>query len=403
MRFRINSPDRERLAFLDGLRGLAALYVVLFHAMIEAHASGRSASPPAVAALAVLRHGHYAVDVFIVLSGYCLMRPVLRDPTGRPEGGVLAYLGRRARRIIPPYYAALGLCWILAATVPALGRPSGGPWDVALPAGGAGVIASHLLFVQNWRPGWIYKVNPPAWSVATEWQIYFLFPALIALRGRAGMAATVAIAFGFGWAIAWLGPAVANPAMVRLCPWLVGLFALGMAAAADGDGQGPGRRPLGWIAAAVVALGVPLWLDAPNRDVMLADPIVGALAALLIARLARRSARGESTPLLRLLSSPAARRLGSISYSLYLIHFPLLALAGSLLRSRGVGPGVQLAAMLGLAAPACVAAAGLFALVFERPFLPRLMGPAGVPGSRVLRVAGRPGPLEVAARPSAGV
>ncbi len=371
---RIDAPPRERLAFLDGLRGLAALYVVLFHAMVEAHASGRSNSAPAVAAFAALRHGHYAVDVFIVLSGYCLMRPVARDPDGRLEGGVVAYLGRRARRIIPPYYAALGLCWLLAATVPALGRRGGGPWDLALPAGGVGVVASHLLLVQNWAPGWIYRIDPPTWTVATEWQIYLLFPALIALRRRAGMAATVAVAFGLGWAIAGLGPLLGNPALVRLCPWLLGLFTLGMAAAGDGDGQGPVRRPLGWVAAVVVALGVPAWLDAPNRDVMLADPIVGALTALLIARLARRSARGESSPILRLLSSPGARRLGSISYSLYLIHFPLLALAGSLLRSRGVVPGAQLAAMLGLAAPACVAAAGLFAGVFERPFLARRAG-----------------------------
>ncbi len=376
MKLRIDAPARGRLAFLDGLRGLAAPYVVLFHAMVEAHASGRSGSAPAVAMFAALRYGHYAVDVFIVLSGYCLMRPVVRDSTGWLEGGILAYLGRRARRILPPYYAALGLCWLLAATVPALGRPGGGPWDVALPTGGLGVVASHLLLVQNWAPGSIYRIDPPAWTVATEWQIYLLFPALIALRRRVGSAATVAAAFGLGWAIAGLGPAVANPAMVRLCPWLLGLFALGMAAAADGDGQGPRRRPLGWIAAAVVALGVPLWLDAPNRDVMLTDPIVGALAALLIARLARRSARGESTPLLRALSSPAAGRLGSISYSLYLIHFPLLALAGSLLRSRGVAPGAQLAAMLGLAAPACVAAAWLFAAVFERPFLTRRAGRA---------------------------
>jgi peptidoglycan/LPS O-acetylase OafA/YrhL len=389
MKFRIDAPARERLAFLDGLRGLAALYVVLFHAMVEAHASGRSISAPAVAAFAALRHGHYAVDVFIVLSGYCLMRPVARDPNGRLAGGFARYLGRRARRIIPPYYAALGLCWALAATVPALGRRGGGPWDLALPTGGAGVVASHLLLVQNWGPGWIYRIDPPAWTVATEWQIYLLFPALIALRGRAGSAATVAIAFGFGWVIAGLGPAVANPAMVRLCPWLLGLFALGMAAATDGDGQGPVRRPLGWIVAAVVALGVPLWLDAPNRDVMLADPIVGALAALLIARLARRSARGESTPLLRVLSSPAVARLGSISYSLYLIHFPLLALAGSLLRSRGVAPGAQLAAMLGLAAPGCVAAAWLFAAAFERPSLAR----------RTVRAA----PSRLRARPGRGV
>ncbi len=394
MQIRNVGTGRERLPFLDGLRGLAALYVVLFHAMVEAHVAGRSNSTAATAAFVALRYGHYAVAVFIVLSGYCLMRPVARDPAGRIDGGFVAYLGRRARRILPPYYAALGLCWGLVAFVPALGHPEAGRWEIALPSGGAGVVASHLLLVQNWSPRWIYKVDPPAWTVATEWQIYLLFPALLALRRRAGSAATVAVAFAVGWAIAAVGAAAGNLAMVRLCPWYLGLFALGMAAASDGLGEGPRRRPLAWLVAAAVALGVPAWLDMPNRDAMLADPIVGALAALVIARLARRSSRGESTRLLRGLSSRPAGWLGSVSYSLYLVHFPLLALAGSFLRSRGVGPGMQLAAMLGLAVPACVLAATPFALAFERR-------PRPVAGPR--RNARRPGPPEEGPGPSARV
>lgn len=371
MRLRTDAPPRERLEFLDGLRGLAALYVVLFHAMVEAHVAGRSRAILASAAFVALRYGHYAVDVFIVLSGYCLMRPVIRDPGGGIPGGFAAYLGRRARRIIPPYYAALGLCWALIATVPALANPDAGQWGLALPSGGAGAVASHLLLVQNWSPRWIYKVDPPSWTVATEWQIYLLFPALIALRRRVGSAATVAVAFAVGWGIAALGPVAGNLALVRLCPWYLGLFALGMAAAADGIGRGPRRRPLGWLVAAAVAVGVPAAMAMPSRDVMVADPIVGAGAALVIARLARRCARGESTRALRALASRPAAWLGSVSYSLYLIHFPVLALAGAVLRSRGVGPAGQLAAMLGLAAPACVLAAWPFARLFERPFTGR--------------------------------
>ena len=72
----------------------------------------------------LFRHGHYAVAVFIVLSGFCLMLPVTRDPNGRLPGGFAAYLGRRARRILPPYYAALGMCWIAIALIPALRQPA---------------------------------------------------------------------------------------------------------------------------------------------------------------------------------------------------------------------------------------------------------------------------------------
>jgi hypothetical protein len=56
----------------------------------------------------------------------------------------------------------------------------------------------------------------------------------------------------------------------------------------------------------------------------------------------------------------------SRAYSLYLRHFPLRALAGSLLRSRGIGPVVQLAVMLGLAAPPCAQIAWPLGLDFER-------------------------------------
>src|SRR3954462_13179518 len=87
----------SRLDFLDGLRGLAALYVVLHHAALEV--PGGSLSPVSGIFRGLLRQGHFAVAVFIVLSGYCLMRPVASDPSGRVRGGWRAYLLRRARRI----------------------------------------------------------------------------------------------------------------------------------------------------------------------------------------------------------------------------------------------------------------------------------------------------------------
>src|ERR1035438_9577060 len=84
-----------RLSFLDGLRGLAALYVVLYHtheqfkpgAPLESHFSHLAAF-----LTGWMEQGHLGVDVFIVLSGYCLMLPVARSADGMLKGGVLAYL-----------------------------------------------------------------------------------------------------------------------------------------------------------------------------------------------------------------------------------------------------------------------------------------------------------------------
>src|SRR5882672_5264093 len=103
---RSGSP-RLRLEYLDGLRGIAALYVVLFHSMVGFR--GDVLPPALVSALKFMTYGHFSVAVFIVLSGYCLMLPVARSSDGRLSGGFAGYVKRRALRILPPYYAAVSI------------------------------------------------------------------------------------------------------------------------------------------------------------------------------------------------------------------------------------------------------------------------------------------------------
>ena len=140
---------RPRFHFLDGLRGLAALEVVLIHVKQVMTWSNRGTSLPHRVELATvwMDWGHYAVDVFIVLSGFCLMLPVARNVDGQLQGSLADYIKRRARRILPPYYASLALALVLCATVPAFKYPTGRSSDCALPALRADVIASHLLLI----------------------------------------------------------------------------------------------------------------------------------------------------------------------------------------------------------------------------------------------------------------
>jgi peptidoglycan/LPS O-acetylase OafA/YrhL len=371
-----SSPAAEgRLAFLDGLRGLAALYVVLHHAALEVR--GASAWRVVELARGLLRHGHFAVAVFIVLSGYCLMRPVANDPLGRLQGGVRGYLRRRVRRILPPYYAALGLCWLLIAVVPGLDRAQGVRWDRALPAFEPGVVASHALLYHNLNERWIFKVDPPLWSVATEWQIYLIFPGLLAVWRRYGSAAAVGAAFAGGFCVAALGGWLGAASLMQLCPWYAGLFALGMAGAAlarsgpaDARDTGPGRLIAaggGVLAVAFAGMAARSGADWP---VMMTDLGVGAAASGLVIRLARQaSARRAASraAVLTLLQSRAAVSLGAFSYSLYLIHFPILALCGRAVRSGTWGVEVRVAMMVVAAPLVCVVAAYLFHLVFEYP------------------------------------
>ena len=132
---------------------MAALYVACFHAVLTATWTGvyghfPSLPKASVMVLNLLLFGHFGVSVFIILSGYCLMLPVARSPDGLIPGGSQAFLWRRARRILPPYYAALMLA-LLLALMPGMNRPSGTRWDQALPAWEPGAILSHLLLIQN--------------------------------------------------------------------------------------------------------------------------------------------------------------------------------------------------------------------------------------------------------------
>jgi peptidoglycan/LPS O-acetylase OafA/YrhL len=271
----------------------------------------------------------------------------------------------------------------LIALVPGLDRPENVRWDRALPAFAPAVVASHLLLVHNLDYHWIFKIDPPAWSVATEWQIYLAFPALVALWRRHGVGVAVAAAFAAGGGVAALSDVVGNPALIQLCPWYAGLFALGMAGAVAEHGRPQGGREPGrsWMLAATLGLCALILAGLAARRgtataLMMTDLFVGSAATVLIVACARRVRSGRPASrrtILRLLESRWAVGLGSFSYSLYLIHFPLLALIGRQVRSCGWGVEVRLGAML-LAAPAfCVLGAYVFHRVFERPAVPALL------------------------------
>jgi peptidoglycan/LPS O-acetylase OafA/YrhL len=152
-----------------------------------------------------LLYGHFAVSVFIVISGFCLMLPVVRGP-GRIPGGPLAFLGRRARRILPPYYCALAFSLVLIALW--IGQKTGTHWDISIPVTWQDVVY-NLLLVQDVFAGG--KVNHAFWSIAVEWRIYFLFPMFVFLRRRLGpwalalAAIVVPTAFFFTVGQMWFG------------------------------------------------------------------------------------------------------------------------------------------------------------------------------------------------------
>ncbi len=112
------ASQRVRLHYLDGVRGLAALFVVWHHVwqFVVVHNAGK-ALPAWFRAFAPLKLGGFGVAVFIVLSGYCLTIPVARSTALDLAGGLRGFAFRRARRILPPYYAALILSAVLVKEI----------------------------------------------------------------------------------------------------------------------------------------------------------------------------------------------------------------------------------------------------------------------------------------------
>ena len=116
-------PTSERLPFLEGIRGLLALYVVIGHIFTMADPaafSGRvsSASDGMQAWARAFSFGHMAVAGFIVLSGFSL-QIALYIGSGGKLTRIDRFYGRRARRILPAYYACLIASIIVATTVTA--------------------------------------------------------------------------------------------------------------------------------------------------------------------------------------------------------------------------------------------------------------------------------------------
>ncbi|HEY8900374.1 MAG TPA: acyltransferase [Chthoniobacterales bacterium] len=366
----MTSGARPHLAFLDGMRGLAAFYVMQYHALsyvlFDDKASGVSAE-----ALFLLRQGHFGVVLFIVLSGYCLMLPVAKS--GELRGGLREFIFRRAKRLLPPYFAVLFLCAVLLAVAVSLGmKPASELFDVR-------AWVTHLLLVHNLDPQTIVAINGPLWSVASEWQIYFIFPlVLLGAWRRWGNGGALAIGIALGVALAIIFPGIR-----AACPWFIGLFAMGMIAATVNFRDGSGRLarvPFGWLATAffvgsyVLIRWNPHWVlqqdgEIPPLVTILPDFLVGIGCQLLILACVRNQELGRPSFWTRLLSSKLLVTLGAFSYSLYLIHSPIQSGLAALL-SKVPLPFLSFEPVLfGCLLVASIIAGGVFFLMVERPFL----------------------------------
>lgn len=366
--------ENARLPHLDGLRALAALFVTAHHAWAQAwpvFTPGHTHDWPRglwLPLTRVLFYGHFAVGVFIVISGFCLMLPVSQGKA--MPGGAIGFLRRRARRILPAYYASLALSLALVGLC--IGHKTGTHWDNALPVR-MGDIAAHLFLAHDfWHP---HLINYPLWSIAVEWHIYLLFPALVWLWRRWGPGWTTA---GTMLAVSVFQTLTNGPPLNTILPQYAALFVMGMLASDIAFGPSRACRvlrervPWTWTFAVLFGGLVGLCAQWGHTQVEAAqntlDYLAGAAAAALLVALAIY----PQSRLRVCLSWGPLAWAGGFSYSLYLIHAPLLQVETQGLIALGLYPQQRawsFLALEGIGLPLILACAYGFYCLFERPFL----------------------------------
>jgi peptidoglycan/LPS O-acetylase OafA/YrhL len=348
--------QRARVAGPDGLRGLAALYVLVHHCwLFTFHGYPRDTGP---AWLGWLLYGHLAVVFFLVLSGFSLaLAPAAR---GWRLGGTARYARRRAWRILPPYWAALAFSLAVAWAVTP--QPHSGPPT-------AGSVLVYGLLLQDFVA--VPVPNGAFWSIAVEVELYVALPLLLVIRRRAGAVAALAAVTAPVVAFGLTRPNVSTvDRLTWLAPQFAPLFAMGLVAAGV-VAAGERIRALPWhrlaAAAAVpaillVAVAGTVWTV---RHYFWVDLAVGPAIALLLAAVAI----GRPAPLVRLLATRPVRALGAFSYSLYLIHVPIVVTVVRRVAQPHAPPGLPAFWLtVSVAVPVSLVGAWLFAQVFEIPF-----------------------------------
>ena len=280
---------------LTGVRALAAGMVLFLHLDQNfGNQLGRWLAP--------VEQGALGVDIFFILSGFIIAHVYGDGDATRSRRGYLRFLWRRFARLYPIHLATLAA---LIAMVGARGLLDTNFWRLDQ-------LPMHLLMLHAWvdEVSW----NLPAWSISAEWAAYVLFPLAAALVLRPAtlwLPAISAIALLAAFQAYVVGEVGVGRSFIG---WAAALrigaeFFLGVLTFRLASAVRPGCR---WGGVALACLVTAFLVSAvPTLQVLLFAAAIGALS------------RSEG-PVRAFFASRPAVALGEISYSVYMVHFPVI-------------------------------------------------------------------------------
>ena len=296
-----------RATQLDGWRGVAMIGVVWFHWAPKAW------------------KGEYPFEIglffFFTLTGYLITRGLMRErDRAEARGGAWRLAGwwsfqvRRGLRILPPYYAAVALAWVVRAD-DVVDHPL---WYLAH------LTNFHIEAIGRWPPG-----TSQFWTLAVQQQFYLVWPLVVWGVPRRWLGPVFLV-------LAALAPAVraAQTGPMHLAPWmeldyLAGGSWLAWWLARGGNPSSTALRGIGWLAGcgyAFLYARANWWSPVPGVS-WLQQPLLALACMVLIAR----TEAGCCGVVGSWLDRPLLQYLGKISYSLFLLHNLAPMLLGHLL------------------------------------------------------------------------
>lgn len=372
----VSSAGPRRLAALDGLRGLASVVVLLHHIALLHPAVAAiylfGAPPPAPGSalwvltgtpLQLLVSGQEAVLVFFVLSGLVVALPALRAGFDW-----FAYLPRRLVRLVLPVAGSVGLATLIVLVT----RPDASRASSAWVAASIGSPDPRTVLLDLDLLYGAFVLNNPLWSLRWELVFSILLGAYVVVgllaRGRRGLILTAAGAA----AVMAVGRGLDHEPLYYLAVFLLGtVLAVRLDDVRRLTELRPGRSgtALWWLALVVALLALCSrwiiwpWFPGAITSSSAAGDVAGVVAAFGAAMVVLIAAAWPGAA--RVLEWRPVRWLGRVSFSLYLVHVPILVGVGAVVGAVAGPERWWLTAVI--AAPVALGVAELFTRFVEMP------------------------------------